>query len=195
MQKKLKDLAKIFSGYSFRGSIESDLRGDILVLQAKNIAANKDITSTENLMPISGRGIRNPYFLKNGDITIVAKGSGRGAFKAAIFTANDSKVMPSSSVCVISLKDEVVLAQYVCLFLNSEVGQRALEQIAIGGSQIRNLAVKSLAELEIPVPSMDKQKSLIALAENIKEQEELIMRKKEINKTLFNATFKNLINT
>ena len=194
MHKELNKIADIASGYTFRGSIENDSKGEIFVLQAKNISANQDILNTKDLITISDKSIRNPYFLQHNDILLVSRGSGIGSFRSTIFASDNTKVMPSSSVHVIRIKDVSVLSKYVCLYLNSLDGQKALSQIVTGGSYIQSILLKNLADLEIPIPPVHIQKSIVALYENITEQEKIQERKREIQKTIINASFTNLIN-
>ena len=194
MYKKLGELATIVSGYTFRGSIKNDPQGDIFVLQAKNISANQDILNTRDLVTISDKSIRNPYFLEYNDILIVCRGSGAGSFRSAVFATDDTKVMPSSSIHIIRVKDVTVLPKYLSLYLNSHDGQKALAQIVTGASYIQSILVKNLIDLEIPIPSIHTQKSIIALHENMNQQEKILKRKNELKKKIINATFTNLIN-
>lgn len=192
MQKELKEIAHIVSGYTFRGSIKNDPKGDVFVLQAKNIVPNRDISNTDDFTKISGSAIRNPYFLEYNDILLVSRGSGLGSFRAAVFDAKAPNVMPSSSVHVLKIKDVTVIPKYISLYLNSEAGQKALLQIATGGSYIQSLLVKNLMDFKIPIPPIHTQKSIIALHENMQAQEKIQERKNELKKTIINATFINL---
>ena len=192
MHKKLSEIADIVSGYTFRGSIENDPKGDIFVLQAKNISINQDILNTNDLITVSDKSIRNPYFLEHNDILLVSRGSGAGSFRSAVFASDDVNVMPSSSVYVIRIKDVTVLPKYVSLYLNSQDGQKTLAQIVTGASYIQSILVKNLTDFPIPIPPIHTQKSIIALHENIIDQERIFKRKQEIQKTIINASFTNL---
>jgi restriction endonuclease S subunit len=189
MHKKLSEIADIVSGYTFRGSIENDPKGDIFVLQAKNISINQDILNTNDLITVSDKSIRNPYFLEHNDILLVSRGSGAGSFRSAVFASDDINVMPSSSVHV---KDVTVLPKYVSLYLNSQDGQKTLAQIVTGASYIQSILVKNLTDFPIPIPPIHTQKSIISLHENIIDQEQIFKRKQEIQKTIINASFTNL---
>ena len=193
MHKQLSKIADVSSGYTFRGSIEHDATGNILVLQAKNISSNQEITETADFPLISDQSLRNPYFLEYNDILLVSRGSGAGSFRSAVFASDEMRVMPSSSVHVIRIKDVTALPKDVCLYLNSTDGQRALAQIVTGASYIQSILVKNLNDFEIPLPPIHTQKSIVALNENINDQERIRKRKQEIQKTIINASF-NLTN-
>jgi len=192
VQKKLKEVSQIVSGYTFRGSINNDPKGDVFVLQAKNIVPNRDISNTDDFAKISGGALRNPYFLEYNDILLVSRGSGLGSFRTTVFDSKVPNVMPSSSVYVLKIKEVTVLPKYISLYLNSEAGQKALFQIATGGSYIQSLLVKNLMDFKIPIPPIHIQKSIIALHENMQAQEKIQERKSELKKTIINATFINL---
>lgn len=194
MYKKLSQLANLVSGYNFRGSIENKPNGDIFVLQGKNISAGGDITNTADLISITSQTLRNPYFLQYNDILVVSRGSGHGSFRSVIFALHEKNVIASSSVQIIRITDVTVLPKYVSLYLNSAEGQKRLSQIVTGASYIQSILIKDLAEFEIPIPPINIQKSLIALNENIVQQEKILDRKREIKKTIINVSFSNLIN-
>ncbi|MFN4181229.1 MAG: restriction endonuclease subunit S [Candidatus Paceibacteria bacterium] len=193
MQKKLSELSDIVSGYTFRGSIENDPNGDIFVLQAKNIQTNQDIVGVTDFTTITDKSLRNPYFLQHNDILLVSRGSGPGSFRSAVFVSDESKVMPSSSVHVIRIQDVTVLPKYVSLYLNSETGQKELLQIVTGGSYIQSILIKNLIDFKIPIPPIHIQKSIIALHENIKAQDKILERKKQLKQNIINSTFINII--
>lgn len=192
MQKELHQIATVTSGYTFRGSIENDPNGDIFVLQAKNISANKDILDIVDLIRIFSKSLRNPYFLEDNDILLVSRGSGLGSFRSVVFNSKNKNIIASSSVCVIRVNDVTVLPKYISLYLNSQDGQKAILQIVTGGSYIQSVLMGNLKELKIPIPPMHIQKSIIALNENILKQAEIIKREQEIKQNIINSIFNNL---
>lgn len=194
MHKKLRLLAEIASGYTFRGSIENNQLGGIFVLQAKNVVTNQDLVDITDFPKVSDKSIRNPYFLEYNDILLVSRGSGFGSFRSTVFTSKEKNIMPSSSVHVIRVKDVNVLPKYISLYLNSDVGQKELLQIVTGGSYIQSILLKNLNEFEIPIPPIHTQKSILALHENINQQEVILKRKSELKKNIISTTFTNLIN-
>lgn len=192
MQRKISKIANIISGYTFRGSIENELNGDIYVLQAKNIVLNNNVSDTNEFTKINSDSLRNPCFLEYNDILIVSRGSGIGSFRSTIFTSHKNNVITSSSVHTIRISDVTVLPKYVSLYLNSSKGQKAINKIVTGSSYIQSILVKNLSDLEIPIPSPHDQKLIIALNENMKKQEKIIERKQEIKQNIINSIFNNL---
>ncbi len=194
MQKKLGEMANIVTGYTFRDSLENDPNGSISVLQARNISTSHDVSNLAGLTLISPQSLRTPYFLEYNDVLIVSRGSGIGSFRSAVFASRDKNVIASSSLHIIRVTDVTILPKYISLYLNSVDGQKALSQIVTGSSYIQSILLKNLMNLEIPTPPIHLQKSIIALHENIIEQEKLLSRKNQLKKNIINSTFSNLIN-
>jgi restriction endonuclease S subunit len=191
MHLKIKDIADVITGYTFREAIKTVTDTDIFVLQAKDVSTGQNIITTENLTQIAFSGIRTGSFLQNNDIIIVSRGMGAGSFRSAVYNSVGN-VIASSSVLILRIRNKDVLPEYVSLYLNSTDGQNKILETVIG-SYIKAISRKKLeAEIEIPVPPLDKQKSLVELDKNIKEQEKIYNRKKELKKQIISATIKNL---
>ena len=192
MHKKMSQISNITPGYTFRKSIEENKDGDISVLQAKNIVSNQDVQNVDGYIKISSETIRSPYYLEYNDVLIISRSSTPGYFRSTVFTSENKKVISSSSVHVLRIKDITVLPKYISLYLNSLEGQKLVLENASGGSYLKTILIKNLMEIEIPIPSIQIQKTIIALSENIKRQEEIFKRKQEIEQTIINKAFTNL---
>lgn len=190
---KISNFAEVINGYTFRGAIETVKTRDILVLQAKDITQGENITKTEKLTPISFRGTRTASFLQKDDVLIVSRGMGIGSFRSAIFNLDASNIIASSSLLILRIKKKEVLPEYISLYFNSTEGQnKILETVA--GSYIRAISRKKFEEeIKIPIPPLETQHSLIKLNQNIKQQEKIYDRKKELKQEIINATITNLI--
>jgi restriction endonuclease S subunit len=195
MQKDLNQIASVISGYTFRDSIENEPNGDIFVVQGKNVSAGADMEDLTELVKISSNLLRAPNFLKHNDILLVSRGSGAGAFRSTVFGVTSENVIASSAVHIIRITDVTVLPKYLSLYLNSLEGQKAISQIVTGASYIQSILVKNLADLKIPIPPIHIQKTIIALHENITQQERLRIRKRELQQNIINQSFTTLKNS
>jgi len=81
---KLKEIADIIAGYTFRGAIISDPEGSLYVLQAKNIKGALVITD-EGLTKTSFETSHTNAFVKDGDIVI----GSRGVFRSAVVRSEE----------------------------------------------------------------------------------------------------------
>lgn len=193
MKNKIKDFAEIIPGYSFRGSIVEDPAGEYLVLQAKDISMGDYISDSASFTRIFSSNIRKPVLLKTNDIVITSRGRGPGSFKAAIFKSAIASVIPSSSLIVIRLKNNLLVPEFVVSYLNSNQGQSVILKSVTGGV-FQTLLRKDLAEIEIPVPSTDKQKLISDLSHNIFLQEYLSKRLASVRSGLLNGIIESMRN-
>lgn len=191
MHTKLHHVSEVIAGYTFRGAVKPDITGNLFVFQAKDLVQGLPFENTETLTKISHDTPGYSGRLQKNDVLLVARGMRSGAFRSTIFIADESNVIPSSSVHVIRVTSKDVLPEYLSHYLNSKEGQDALSQI-ISGSYIGALPRKGLEKIDIPIPSLRKQEALINLFRNIREQQKIIDREKKIKQNIINATFKSL---
>ncbi len=189
---KLHDIATITSGYAFRGAITPDKDGNILVFQAKDLIRGVPVIDTESLtrVPFDMPGYAG--HLKTNDVLLIARGMKAGAFRATVFMSEAKNVIASSSVHIIRVSSPEINPEYLSYYLNSRAGQIALAGI-VTGSYIGALPRRELEKIEIPIPVLEKQKTIINLYKNIEKQQGITEHRSELKKQIINATFSNLI--
>ena len=191
MQTKITNVADIINGYTFRGAIETIKNSDVFVLQAKDIIQGQNISDTNKLTPIAFKGVRTASFLQKNDVVVVSRGTGAGSFRSVVFNSNEN-VIASSSLLILRIKKKEILPEYVSLYLNSSDGQNKILETVVG-SYIHAISRKKFEEeIKIPIPSLEKQESLVKLNQNIKQQEKIYERKKQLKQEIVNAPIKNL---
>jgi len=183
--KKISLISEIFAGYTFRVPIKGVI-GGLSVLQAKNITENILIEAAE-LTRIERNTSHTKAFAQSGDIAI----GSRGIFRSGVIRT-DHDVLASSSVYLLRIKDKAsILPEYLAVYLNSAAGQKKLAHVLTTGT-IRTLKKKDLEDIEIPVPSVDRQSHIVRLALNIKTQNELLKRKAAIQKNILHGILNQL---
>jgi len=193
MSLKISEIAKTIGGYTFRKSIESDKSGNVFVLQANNINNGKNIENTDDFIKTSFQGFRTATFLQKNDIVLVSRGTGFGSFRSVVFLSGDSNVIASSSLFIVRLLNKNILPDYLTLYLNSSEGQNKLLKIA-SGSHFQAIPRKEFDNIDIPIPTLEKQKLMIDLNDNIKKQQDLVSRKYKIMENIINQSFTSLNN-
>lgn len=154
------------------------------MIQPKNISADGLISFG------AGETLRtdapSPRLLQANDVLVV----NRGRFAAAVFDIADARswIVPAS-VLVLSLSEPSVLPGYVACFFNSPAGQlqfqRHREQ-----STVPYIKASNLEEMEIPVPSLARQKSLIAFGKATAEYAYLSNRKQDLYRAILSQELK-----
>jgi restriction endonuclease S subunit len=126
--------------------------------------------------------------LKKGDVLFAAKGSKNFA---AWYENDKMPAVASTSFFVIRLIDNNILPGYLTWFLNHPDTQTLLKGQA-RGSSIASISKAVLSELEIPIPSTQKQELILRIFKlrnrerNLKQQIETL-REIEIQNLLINA--------
>ena len=181
MQTKITNVADIINGYTFRGAIETIKNSDVFVLQAKDIIQGQNISDTNKLTPIAFKGVRTASFLQKNDVVVVSRGTGAGSFRSVVFNSNEN-VIASSSLLILRIKKKEILPEYVSLYLNSSYGQNKILETVVG-SYIHAISRKKFEEeIKIPIPSLEKQESLVKLIKISNSKKKFTKEKNNSNK-------------
>jgi len=183
LQILLKHIANIQTGIFAK----SEPQGDIVYLQAKHF-------DEEGLLHSSlHRELKQDIFisrhlLQPGDVLFAAKGTKNFA---AIYEKRNDPAVASTSFFVIRLFEKNILPEFLVWYLNYPSTQRILKGKAIGTS-IASISKTVLEELEISIPDIETQKSILKITElrnaekKLKQQIETL-KEKQIQNHLLNA--------
>lgn len=161
-------------------------KGEVVYLQSKHFDEFGQLTAV--LYPdLNADNISEKHLLNAGDILFAAKGSKNFA---TVFEASNPTAVASTSFFVLRLTDKNVLPEFLAWFLNHPQTQSLLKGKARGTS-IPSITKSVLESLEIGIPSLEKQKLIIRLAElaiqeselrtNILSQRKLLIEQQIIN--------------
>jgi restriction endonuclease S subunit len=173
----LKDVAELQAGHPFRGSVPQVAGGNAFAVQMRDITADGDI-AWDGLAQTQIDGRRNTQWLQAGDIIFVARGSRNFAL-----CLHD---VPKPAVCsqyffLLRVGAPRLLPAFLAWQINRAPAQRYLASNAEGSDQL-SIRRGVLESLPIVVPSIKKQKSIIALADlavSEKQQLEALMRNRQ----------------
>lgn len=154
MQIVLKEIAEIFSGHTVRGRVESDPSGDVYAIQLKDLAKHySEITNFPH--QIKSSGVPKNQFLQKGDILFVSK----GANNFALVFDKDYPAIAISVFFVLRITDKKVDPYYLAWYINQEKAQGYLHT-GKEGTMITNINKVTLENLEVEIPSKEKQKTI-----------------------------------
>ena len=185
LKKKLGNIAALRTGVWAK----PHLNGDVVYLQAKHFDEEGNVAA--KLHPdLFIEEISQKHFLQPGDIIFAAKGIKNFA---AIFEAHNQPAVASTSFFVISLSDDGVLPEYLAWFLNHTETQKYLKTFARGTS-IASISKSVLEDLEIPVPDISIQKTILKISELRKRERTLIREIDELKEQQIQQKIMNSIN-
>lgn len=133
------------------------------------------------------------FILRDNDVILAAKGSRNFAWA---YKEEYGACIPSSAFYIIRMNPDEVLGGYLAYYLNTDKTQYMLKQM-VTGSGMPSIPKKEFMELSITVPTIEKQKKIIEVAELLDEDIELthqllsskkILKKGIINKMITNQT-------
>lgn len=171
---QIRHFCDIRLGYSFRRRLTNASDGNVKVIQPKNISPEGFISFGQGEPVRTDVSVSKP--LQQDEVLIV----NRGRFSAAIFDlpTSDTWIVPSS-ILVLSPKAESVLPGYVACYFNSSNGQKLLRRHC-EHSTVPFISARNLANIDIPIPPLERQKALIAFEKAAAMYTRLSNRKQEL---------------
>lgn len=161
--------------------LKPDLQGDVLYLQVQHFNANKEFLHPSNPL-VKKTPKTERHLLQEGDVVFAAKGFN---IFAAVYHVEDGPVIASSSFMVLRLKRQPLLTpDYLAWFLNTSPQISKLHKSKTT-TTIPSISIKDLDEVQIPVPPLHIQETIVAVS-NLKKKQEAIERRLQELKSVLN---------
>ena len=149
---KLKEVALVFRGKSITSNSNS---GDIGVVNISNITETEVDCGTIVRIEEDKLKVKR-YELEDGDLLLTTRGT---AIKTGVFKKQDILCIASANLCVIRPSKDIS-TEYLKIFFNSTIGAKMLKSLQRGAS-VMNINYKDVEELEVPIPSIERQNEII----------------------------------
>lgn len=144
--------AEVFRGKSVT---KKDPAGNIGVVNISNIGEYEiDYAGLDHLQEEERKV--STYLLQEGDVLLPARGT---AIRTAVFHEQSYPCIASSNLIVIRPDPKILDSTYLKIFLDSPIGNKIISG-AQQGMTVMNISYKDLKVLEVPIPSMEKQKAV-----------------------------------
>ena len=167
MKSKIQDIAILQTGL-FAKPLTI---GEVVYLQSKHFDEQGNLIAS--LHPdLLIEDISKKHLLRAGDVLFAAKGTKNFA---AVYEEPNLPAVASTTFFVIRLLGSNVLPEYLTWFLNNPNTQASLKAQAIGTS-IPSISKQVLEELEIPIPSIEKQKLVVSISKLRLEEKTIQMK-------------------
>ncbi|MCI0338046.1 MAG: restriction endonuclease subunit S [Acidobacteria bacterium] len=171
----LKDIARIRSGYLFRGKIEPDSNGQYQVIQIGDISTDASLVYG-SLTRISLPDVKPSQIVETGDVLFISRGLRKQA--VAITERLDSAI--ATSQIFVLRPDERLLPEYLAWYINQRPAQRYIEEHATG-TNVSLINMEALSRMPVQAPSLETQRRIVQIYDlSLREKElmELIRHKR-----------------
>jgi len=159
MKQKIKQIASVQVGYSFRSRIEPGKEGPISVIQMKDL--ENSFVNTNEFIKTDISDVKETYLIRKNDIIFRARGVTN---TSAILKEEVGEGVVAAPLFRIRVTAENVLPDYVCWYINLPQSQKYLSSHAKGTAQ-KMIPRETLEDFEIEVPSLDCQQGVIEIAQ------------------------------
>jgi hypothetical protein len=177
---KLKQISTINAGYPFRGKIPEVSDSSVVVVQMKDVSLAEGIRWSD-CQKTELTGKRTPDYLTTGDILVAARGNHNYAIPIdSALAATNKQAVAAPHFFVVRLKSQNekkqgILPEFIAWLLNQIPAQRYFEQNA-EGTLTKSIRRSVLEEAPIVVPPLAKQRTIVAMANTLREEQRLMQQ-------------------
>ena len=169
---RLKDIATVQMGLSFRSRLEPEKDGGVAVIQMRDLTESHRLDNSSDLIAIDAKNIHQHHFVKCKDLIFRSRGK---TTTTAIINAEIDRAVVAAPLLRIRVTNASVLPEYLCWFINQSSSQAFLHSRATGTAMVM-IGKSTLDDLEIPVPDLPNQKKIAVLA-GLSDREQALMAK------------------
>jgi len=184
---RLKEIAEIQAGFSFREKIEPKENGRFRIVQIKDIGNAGDVL-TDDLTRTEADYIKPEYLVRQGDVLFTTRGGNR----RAAFVADElpDTIFVAQILSLRNIRRDISPA-YLAWYLNQKPAQDYLE-VNASGSYIQNIKIDVLADLPVSVPPPETQQRILEIYALHQREGELVAaiqskRDRVVEQTLMKA--------
>lgn len=182
MRVNLNRVAAVRAGFAFREAIRHAEGGEIAVVQAGDLGPEGQI-DLDGLVTIEQPSSASlPAPVGAGDVLLQSRGQ---SFRAGVVPPHSKPIIASASLLVIAPRPAIRPA-YLAYFLNDATTQAELRRRATGAT-IANLKASEVGQMEVILPSLQDQETIVALGETLRQSSRLEARLAELRRIQLRA--------
>lgn len=170
MKIKVKELATVQMGYSFRSRLESAEDGNVAVIQMKDLQDDNTV-DCRDLAMVGMDDVKKHHLALRGDLIFRTRGL---LTTSAILLEDPGQAVVAAPLLRIRvIEPQAVLPEYLNWYIGQRDAQVFLTSRARGTAQ-RMIDKQAIEELEIALPTLEKQKAIVELASLIAREQALL---------------------
>lgn len=180
---RLSELSDIHSGYTARGKLDPVPEGGVPALQLRDVGTTGDMSGPDfqryHLNNLSDR-----YFVRGGEVVFRSRGEPNAA--AAIPDPLPEPVVVIVPLVIVRPDRSRILPEYLAWVINQPDAQRQLGAEA-QGTNLRMIPKTVLENLEIAVPDLTTQRSIVELNALARQEGQLLRQLATRRETLLST--------
>ena len=170
MKLKIKQLATVQMGYSFRSRLEASRGGEIAVIQMKDLLQDNTV-GCKKLVKIEMETVKKHHLSQKGDLVFRSRGQ---ITTAAILLEDPGKAVVAAPLLRIRItKPDKILPEYLNWYISQRNAQIFLASRAKGTVQ-KMISKQTVEDIEVYLPTLEKQQHIVDLA-NLSARERSIL--------------------
>lgn len=167
---KIKKLATVQMGYSFRSRLEASKGGRVAVIQMKDLL-NDNTVGCSGLVKIDMEALKEHHLAQKGDLVFRSRGH---VTTAAVLLEDPGKAVVAAPLLRIRVtKPDKVLPEYLNWYISQRDAQIFLTSRAKGTVQ-KMISKQAIEDLEVSLPPLEQQKNIVELA-SLSAREQIIL--------------------
>ena len=170
MKIKLKKIATVQTGYSFRSRLESKNTGAIAVIQMKDLSSTNRVCCDE-LVRLDMEIPKIHHLVKPGDLIFRSRGL---TANSALLADGPGDAVLAAPLLRIRVTSNRILPEYLNWFISQLSAQSYFASCAEGTS-LKMISKQSLENLEVFVPTIARQRLIVEIA-TLAEEEQRVMK-------------------
>lgn len=171
MKIKVKKLATIQTGYSFRSKVKPDDNGELSVIQMKDLLTNNTVNCA-SLLKVSMPEIKEHHLVQKGDL--IFRSRGLVASSAIVLEELVSTAVAAPLLKIRIKETSQALPAYINWYFSQRDAQAFFASRSTGSLQ-RMVGKEVIEELEVFLPPLSQQKTIVQLAA-LSEQEANLLK-------------------
>lgn len=168
---KLQDIADVLTGYPFRTKVEHDPQGDLRVIQVKDILKDRTLNPDKlTQIRLTGKARPEKKFVHRDDVLVMT----RTEKPYAVHLRQElPRTVVQNSFNTVRLRTPGEMEpEFLAMLLNQSLMQSKMAA-RIKGSSIPYMRVEDLTSLPVPIPSIERQRVLVALEKTLRRERKL----------------------
>jgi len=157
---KVKKLARVQMGYSFRTRLEASETGNVAVIQMKDLLYD-NIVSCNDLVKIDMEEIKEHHLAQKGDLIFRSRGL---ITTSAVLLDDPGKALVAAPLLRVRIiQTDRIIPEYLNWYINQRDAQIFLTSRAKGTVQ-KMISKQAIEDIDVSLPSMENQKNIVELA-------------------------------